>query len=86
MEINNLPLNTIIELASKITNIEERISSIYRSLNSLTSAAIQNSEAIKSLKSDTIDQLALIYKELDGVKQEFVDDCHGRKDNERKIR
>ena len=70
MENKNLTLNTIIELASKITVIEERISQLYLSLNALLSSNIQIIHDLESLKKDTINQLVLVYNELDSLNKD----------------
>jgi hypothetical protein len=67
-QASNLPLNTILETASKLNKLELRISEIYKSTNLILEEIIKQTQEIEMLKENTINQFIEIYKEIDKLK------------------
>jgi methyl-accepting chemotaxis protein len=64
----SLPLTTLIETAKQMTEIEKKISEIYKSVNLSLEQAIKNAQELERLKENTIEQMVLIYEEIENAK------------------
>jgi methyl-accepting chemotaxis protein len=61
----SLPLTTLLETAKQMNEIEKKISEIYKSVNLSLEQAIRNAQELERLKENTIEQMVLIYEEIE---------------------